>query len=1028
MEYVPYIPSEVSAWATPVLINREPLLKQIQQAIADESGKTWLFFITGEGGIGKTRLVQEILRRCQKDAQETSDSWYSPGLFAAPEPVDLYHPYLHSELGLVRAIRAVIDPGPGYFEEYRTERDLIQRAKRDSALLTREMNRRRQALLQIFLDNYNAAAEDYRLVLALDTAEVIVDEPDPLQRGATSAQIWVDVQRWLAERFVPQISNTVLLIAGRPEATQLGQKLQTIADIHFEHVQLEPFKEQDTLAYFQAVIDTARDVGQEEVADRIAAVPKETRQVIHHYTGGKPILLALMIDYLAVADRLLPAVQVSLAEALRQTADEASLQQVQDSLKADLVRVSQETGRDTDETLRAMAWAPRGMDAELLAYVSTLGGAINNDDIAQAQEALDQVCRPLSFVKVRPYDRRAFLHDEMYSLLESHVLGQATEVRRTKITQAILKYYRQRIIKLRQKIEQPDLPDEELIDAYADLYSAQVEEVYYQLWADPVTGFQVYYRYAEEAFWNDTPELDQELHTELRRYLRQVGPSSIRQFVETDRLIRQVKWAFQEGQWDEIIRLARQARENHPDLFTDPLSDAELSAFEGVALIYQGVHFDLAESTFQGVIKNMYLFEPTNVFETWRVNIVLGQAHTWLGYHHSLSGRYKEASDEYKQAIPYWRQLPEFRTEHSNTLNNLAWAASRTGDFTTALLYVRDGLRIRQLLGSRYLLALSYNTLGLIEIENDTPMPAEIHCRRAWEIFRDMERDRGIGLASIGLARALRRQAVIPDLHEPAGVVTLLKEAEQRGREAVRIFSKQHKEPVRLIEALLELGCVYRDWANVSVPYERPRADYTPRQLAEQSERNLRRAIQMADTDELVHYRVDTLVNLAWLHYYNKQEDKARRVIEDEVLPVVPSYLITEKGVPQLNNPVTFVWTHLGKAYNLLAVMTFAEYNAAIEQHRQTGPSSQLDMAYQHLAQAAREWTLSLAYDQLFAVDTGYARRRDLDWLHNRVSRLNAQEMEVVYTTAKQTAETYALDKPTELQKYLYTMFGKVAS
>jgi hypothetical protein len=142
------VPSPASSWATPVLINREDLLEKIYRAIADQSGRSYVFFITGDGGIGKTWVLQEVLNRCRG---AHNAAWTRPlpadlNLYAATEPVDLYHPYLHSEEGLARAIRAVIDPGPGYFEEYQLQRDKLQRGKRDASLLSRELNRQRRVV------------------------------------------------------------------------------------------------------------------------------------------------------------------------------------------------------------------------------------------------------------------------------------------------------------------------------------------------------------------------------------------------------------------------------------------------------------------------------------------------------------------------------------------------------------------------------------------------------------------------------------------------------------------------------------------------------------------------------------------------------------------------------------------------------------------------------------------------------------------------------------------------------------------
>jgi hypothetical protein len=62
------------------------------------------------------------------------------------------------------------------------------------------------------------------------------------------------------------------------------------------------------------VAERARELGWEEMARQIASIPDEMREVIYHYTGGRPILLALMIDYLLVADALLPRMKEPVEE------------------------------------------------------------------------------------------------------------------------------------------------------------------------------------------------------------------------------------------------------------------------------------------------------------------------------------------------------------------------------------------------------------------------------------------------------------------------------------------------------------------------------------------------------------------------------------------------------------------------------------------------------------------------------------------------------------------------------------------
>jgi len=44
-------------------IGREKELAFIEKLINDESGKSYFVFINGDGGIGKTRLLQEIHKK-----------------------------------------------------------------------------------------------------------------------------------------------------------------------------------------------------------------------------------------------------------------------------------------------------------------------------------------------------------------------------------------------------------------------------------------------------------------------------------------------------------------------------------------------------------------------------------------------------------------------------------------------------------------------------------------------------------------------------------------------------------------------------------------------------------------------------------------------------------------------------------------------------------------------------------------------------------------------------------------------------
>ena len=92
-----------AARATPALVGRKRILEQIRSAIEGRTD-TVVLYIHGDGGIGKTRLLTEVLRLCHDGTWKGTDK----PLLAVEEPVDLYHTPTHVLEGLVRAMGAVL--------------------------------------------------------------------------------------------------------------------------------------------------------------------------------------------------------------------------------------------------------------------------------------------------------------------------------------------------------------------------------------------------------------------------------------------------------------------------------------------------------------------------------------------------------------------------------------------------------------------------------------------------------------------------------------------------------------------------------------------------------------------------------------------------------------------------------------------------------------------------------------------------------------------------------------------------------
>jgi tetratricopeptide (TPR) repeat protein len=342
----------------------------------------------------------------------------------------------------------------------------------------------------------------------------------------------------------------------------------------------------------------------------------------------------------------------------------------------------------------------------------------------------------------------------------------------------------------------------------------------------------------------------------------------------------------------------------------------------------------------------------------------------------------------------------ELEAEHADTLNNLAWATAEIGNFGRALRYCQDGLNLRERIGSRYLIGLSYNTLGLIAIRNDQPHRGRVHCERALTIFRDLGSPRGIGLAYTALAEAHRRSAGTPRVYFPAEKVERLRLAEDFASQAVDIFEDEVPERLRLVEALIEQGSAYRDWARLW-PEHHGEKHTDQDKLIKKGIAALKQAAQHA-TYVFPYRQVDALVNLAWLYFYTGESEQAQKTVE-EAKAIVPGKYYIIQGVPQVDDPMAFFWVQLGKMHLLQGRM--------ILQHYWKKPSVKGEVRDDKMLREVTEhFTLTLAYDELFSDDFRDMQRAK-DTMYKALKGVNVRELETLYEGVAQTAKKYGLER-----------------
>ncbi len=1035
----------VSVRATPDIVGRKGVLEQIREAIETESKTPTVFYITAWGGRGKTRLLDAVIRR-YADGQNPG-LWYSPKVFAARRLVDLYHLHTHNVDGLIHEMYDVLDPGAGQFDNYVFEHAELNRKKHDLSEILREVTQQREQMIDTFVEDFNKLRKDYRkVVLALDTAETLVYETDRVQEALGLADEPIGVAGWIVKEFLQKIQHAVVLIAGRPESPKLRDDLRGLGKkIKLIEIDLPDFEEDESIEYFEAVANAAR--GEDlKTAEQIEKIPDDTRKVIHMLTGGQPLLLSLILDYLIITDELVPEVRVSLDKANTMTKTKVDRKEVQTKLKAAVMKGIQEASRPLDEIVLASSWMPKGIGAVSLAWVLELGQPTEEeiDEAKQYIQWLRESEHRLSFVKIRPQDEMVFLQDEMYTLFEGIHKNYPSE-KKDKIYQAVLGFYQYQIDRVSKGIEEmisadieqtlssPDPSQftkvqrakraeeqEKLRQARTGLQSYQIEQVFYTLQVDPLKGFELYFEYAEEAFRNNKPGLWLPLRDELLKFTKKFKELGVDEIgglkladIESDIGIRWIKNNIVQGKYDIARNQASRFRETCADLLLPgSFSDMHLKIWEGHNLNYRGKDIYDAESFLIDVIPQIKTLPEETSFEKWRKNLLFAYAYSTLGYHYRARGQFHRAIPQYRQALPFWREL-DIPAEHANTLNNLAWALAEMGDFKTALVHCKDGLNLRKKLGRRYTMALSYNTLGLIETRNDQPARARLRCQKALGIFRDLEQPRGVGLASHALAEALRRMTNVPELLAENDAFMTLQLAMEYADEAVVIFEDILQEPLRLAEAYIEQGCVCREYAR-----RLPEGDPERTKMIKKGVKALSRSAET--TGKEFRYRaVDALVNLAWLHYYIGDPKEAERILTDEVRGMIDDryFFSRDHGAFEMDDAVPWFWVQLGKADLLLGQIHFDRYQELCREDNYTG-------AEDELRKAAHVWALSLAYNRRYGEDFRDLGR-GLDDIYRNMSVLNIDEMDSMVKSVQQTYVEYHVDEKYRLfERFIRERFG----
>jgi tetratricopeptide (TPR) repeat protein len=1003
------------------LIGRQDLLTDAKQRIG--RGGVHLLYFEGGGGIGKTALLETILKQSQRGGRGET----LPACRVAREVVDLYHVDVHTTEGLIRQLVQVL--GEWSFEHSQEALATIERARMTGDMDT--VSEQSKALSAIFLSEFSTLTED-GVVLAFDTLEVLEYEQDPLQEDLPGLVDWpgqaempvLSAGEWLLRSFFPTLrGNVVILLAGRPDA--LWERLEAVREenpyVVLQHTRLEALSAAETKDYIKAIAQAEGKRGDGDAATRLWAFGEERGEVVHHLTGGRPILLALAADIVGHGWTLPPAFGRTVEE-LQERGMEAWQPEVEQSL---IVRI-QESPTPIGDTLRAMAWLRKGATPELLARIMDLKTPAGDWDLYRATGYLDQVAQ-LALVKVRPGDRRVFLHDEMYAMLEKHVLQKYSDEQRDRVYTSIRDHYRGLTRDLERQIEQ-FFPV--AVPIQARLRQAFIEEMHYRLCHSAPLGFAMYFWLAEEALGGRDTEMDMLVRTELLRTLGILKASetflgSISREAEVDTAVRWgMRALFLQGDPELALSLFAEVRRRWgKETGKLGLAWTHVQLYQALAKIRRadGDDWQDAESLLAIVQQkaNEILQTPPEtpvvMGRRWQARILKSLALNFRGYLDRQQGRYLEAVKHYQESAMLQRRLG--MSGLASTLINLSYAMALTGESHHARMLAEEAAGLAQRSGQDYVLALALNACALVELYDDHHRAALRHTDRALEIASALPVFRVRGLIHLTRAQAQRylwnSLTEAEQQREPGFFDEMLREANQ----AANLL---RNSPPDRADALLERGCVYREIARTH--YQQGRKEEAA-EFADKSRKDLERVTALAGAIALPGQQASAWVNLGWLGQYIGQAELVEEALRQAYQLLPKDYTFPARGPspamaqPQSKSEAALpYWSTLGKAEMLKAYLALDQACTSLPGNgSKLGQESALKAAAGHI-------TLSLAYDELVATQHFHLLRAE-EGLHSRIVRDNLS-IRLLHQYARQAADERGLKQPTRFQDFLNRMFG----
>jgi len=464
---------------TPHLVNRTQETETIRKAIYASPQPCHLVFVYGEGGMGKSRLVEEVLwRGGNPQARETGEGrgpippehgdwdWVQYGNVLVGNLIDLTDTLLHTRTNLMNAIRnSIVQAMPAKRSSAGRSLDFSRYDAIFKKLSRRQeyegdyslISELRARVVDEFFQDYQKNSAERRMVLLFDTAEKLYSFGAPWlhEQGCLRPEDYgFSTFQWLAEQIqAGRFTNTTIIFVGRKEEGAFFFDLmrKAVQDTPgqacaLDEIELRPFDKEQTRTYLDEWVK-AND-GQPEMLRATETLKsilesqngKDEFGALWLYTGGQPVRLSLYSDLIVEGVDIPDPLNDSFAEAVKRVKTDnpnlvtPELTQARKEIESEFIGLLFARPTLRAKILKALVRSPRGLDAQQLHFL--LGSAHEQAPQAWADEdehkLLEQIQREilalkrLSIIKMRPNGRLG-LQDEIYRIYAQNMATRQTD-------------------------------------------------------------------------------------------------------------------------------------------------------------------------------------------------------------------------------------------------------------------------------------------------------------------------------------------------------------------------------------------------------------------------------------------------------------------------------------------------------------------------------------------------------------------------------------------------------------------------